>query len=55
MRVLSVDEARGSRSARTRSGARTTVEIELVDAGRSAATTLLVHAGVALARLEAAA
>ena len=53
MRVLRVDEARGLALCTDEAGARSSVEIALVDAAPG--DTLLVHAGTALTRLEAAA
>jgi hydrogenase maturation factor len=47
MRVLRVDEARGLALCEADDGARSSVEIGLVDPVRSGAT-LLVHAGTAL-------
>jgi hydrogenase maturation factor len=52
MRVLRVDEARGLALCADDDGARSSVEIALVDAAPG--DTLLVHAGTALTRLEAA-
>jgi hydrogenase maturation factor len=53
MRVLRVDEARALALCEDGDGARSSVEIALVDAG--VGDTLLVHAGTALMRLEATA
>ncbi len=53
MRVLRVDEARALALCEDGDGARSSVEIALVDAG--VGDTLLVHAGTALIRLEATA
>ena len=53
MRVVAVDEARGLALCEEAEGARSTVEIGLVDAAPG--DRLLVHAGTALVRLEAAA
>ena len=53
MRVLRVDEERGLALCADEAGARASVEIALVDAAPG--DTLLVHAGTALTRLEAAA
>lgn len=53
MRVLRVDAERGLALCQDDAGARSSVEIALVDAG--VGDTLLVHAGTALLRLEAAA
>jgi hydrogenase maturation factor len=50
MRVLAVDDARGLALCEAEAGARSTVEIGLVDA--SPGDRLLVHAGTALVRLE---
>jgi hydrogenase maturation factor len=52
MRVLRVDEARGLALCEDEAGERHSVEIALVDAAPGDA--LLVHAGTALATLEAA-
>ena len=54
MRVLASDEARGLALCEDEEGARSTVEIGLVDAV-APGDDVLVHAGTALARLEAAA
>ena len=53
MRVVAVDAARGLALCESEHGARSTVEIGLVDAAPG--DHLLVHAGTALVRLEAAA
>jgi hydrogenase maturation factor len=53
MRVLRVDQARGLALCADEAGARSSVEIALVDAAPG--DTVLVHAGTALTRLEAAA
>ena len=53
MRVLRVDEARALALCEDGDGARSSVEIALVEAG--VGDTLLVHAGTALMRLEATA
>jgi hydrogenase maturation factor len=53
MRVLLIDTERGLALCETDAGERSSVEILLVDAAPG--DTLLVHAGTALARLEAAA
>jgi hydrogenase maturation factor len=53
MRVLRVDEARALALCAAAGGERATVEIALVD-GVAPGDQLLVHAGTALARLEAA-
>ncbi len=53
MRVLRVDEARALALCEDGDGARSSVEIALVDA--AVGDTLLVHAGTALMRLEGAA
>jgi hydrogenase maturation factor len=53
MRVVSVDAARGLALCEDGDGARTSVEVALVDAAPG--DTLLVHAGTALTTLEAAA
>ena len=53
MRVVAVDEARALALCEEAAGARSTVEIGLVDAGPG--DRLLVHAGTALVRLEASA
>jgi hydrogenase expression/formation protein HypC len=53
MRVVAIDEARGLALCEGEAGARTTVEIALVEAAPGDA--LLVHAGTAIARLEEAA
>jgi hydrogenase maturation factor len=50
MRVLIVDTERGLALCEDEAGARSTVEIALVDA--AAGDTILVHAGTALLRLE---
>ncbi len=50
VRVLRIDEERGLALCADRDGARTTVEIALVEPVQ-AGDTLLVHAGVALAGL----
>jgi hydrogenase maturation factor len=52
MLVVTVDETRGLALCEDDEGARSTVEIALVDA--VAGDTLLVHAGTALTRLVAA-
>ncbi len=52
MRVVRVDEQRGLALCEDDAGARSSVEIALVDAAPG--DTLLVHAGTALTRLEAA-
>ena len=54
MRVLRIDEQRGLALCEDDSGAHSSVEIALV-AGVAVGDTLLVHAGTALTRLEAAA
>ena len=51
MRVVAVDAARGLALCEEEKGARSTVEIGLVDAAPG--DHLLVHAGTALVRLEA--
>ena len=51
MRVVAVDAARGLALCEAEEGARSTVEIGLVDAAPG--DHLLVHAGTALVRLEA--
>jgi hydrogenase maturation factor len=53
MRVVAVDESRGLALCEEAEGSRSTVEIGLVDAAPG--DRLLVHAGTALVRLEAAA
>jgi len=53
MRVLRLDEARALALCEDGDGARSSVEIALVDAG--VGDTLLVHAGTALLRMEATA
>jgi len=53
MRVVTVDAARGLALCEEEAGGRSTVEIGLVDA--MPGDQLLVHAGTALVRLEAAA
>ena len=53
MRVVTVDAARGLALCEEEEGARSNVEIGLVDAVPG--DHLLVHAGTALVRLEAAA
>lgn len=53
MRVVAIDAARGLALCEDDDGARSSVEIALVDA--AAGDTLLVHAGTALTRLEPAA
>ena len=53
MRVVAIDAARGLALCEEEAGARSTVEIGLVDA--MPGDQLLVHAGTALVRLEAAA
>jgi len=53
MRVLRVDTARALALCEDGDGARSSVEIALVEAG--VGDTLLVHAGTALIRLEATA
>ena len=53
MRVLRLDAGRGLALCEGEDGARSTVEIALVDAG--VGDTLLVHAGTALMRMEATA
>jgi hydrogenase expression/formation protein HypC len=53
MRVLRVDAARALALCEDGAGARSSVEIALVEAG--VGDTLLVHAGTALLRLEATA
>jgi len=53
MRVIAVDAARGLALCEEETGTRSTVEIGLVDA--VAGDLLLVHAGTALVRVEAAA
>jgi hydrogenase expression/formation protein HypC len=52
MRVVAVDEARGLALCAAADGARESVEIALVDAV-APGDGLLVHAGTALARLDA--
>jgi hydrogenase maturation factor len=52
MRVVRVDEARGLALCEDDAGAHASIEIALVDAAPG--DTLLVHAGTALTRLEAA-
>jgi hydrogenase maturation factor len=52
MRVLRVDEARGLALCEDDAGARSSIEIALVDAAPG--DRLLVHAGTALTRLQAA-
>jgi hydrogenase maturation factor len=52
MRVLRIDEARGLALCEADDGAHSSIEIALVDAAPG--DTLLVHAGTALTRLEAA-
>ncbi len=51
MRVVAVDAGRGLALCETAAGARSTVEIALVDAG--CGDEVLVHAGVALQRTGA--
>jgi hydrogenase assembly chaperone HypC/HupF len=51
-RVLAIDEARGLALCEAEDGARQSVEIALV-APLAVGETVLVHAGTALARLEA--
>jgi hydrogenase maturation factor len=53
MRVLRVDEGRGLALCRDDEGTRRTVEIELVGPVATG-DSVLVHAGVALTKLEAA-
>ena len=53
MRVVRVDDRRALALCEDEAGARSSVEIALVDAG--VGDTLLVHAGTALLRIEAAA
>jgi hydrogenase maturation factor len=50
MRVVRIDERRGLALCQDDAGARSSVEIALVDAAPG--DTLLVHAGTALTRLE---
>ena len=52
MRVVAVDDARGLALCEAAGGARESVEIALVDAV-APGDALLVHAGTALAKLEA--
>jgi hydrogenase maturation factor len=52
MRVVNVDDVRGLALCEDEDGARSSVEIALVDAAPG--DTLLVHAGTALTTLEAA-
>lgn len=52
MRVVDVDDVRGLALCEDEDGARSSVEIALVDAAPG--DTLLVHAGTALTTLEAA-
>jgi hydrogenase maturation factor len=52
MRVARVDAARGLALCEDETGARSSVEIALVD-GVAQGDTLLVHAGTALTRMEA--
>jgi hydrogenase assembly chaperone HypC/HupF len=52
VRVLRIDEDRGLALCADAEGAKSTVEIALVDPVQ-VGDTLLVHAGVALARLDA--
>jgi hydrogenase expression/formation protein HypC len=52
MRVLRVDEARGLALCEDDAGARSSIEIALVEAAPG--DRLLVHAGTALTRLQAA-
>ena len=52
MRVVRIDGGRGLALCEDAAGARSSVEIALVDAAPG--DTLLVHAGTALLRLEAA-
>ena len=52
MRVVDVDDVRGLALCEDEDGARSSVEIALVDAAPG--DTLLVHAGTALTMLEAA-
>ena len=54
MQVLRIDRVRGLALCEDAHGARTTVEIALIEAVQPN-DTLLVHAGTALARLEPAA
>jgi hydrogenase maturation factor len=54
MRVVRVDAARGLALCQAADGSRATVEVALVDRAEPD-DELLVHAGVAIARLEAAA
>jgi hydrogenase expression/formation protein HypC len=54
MRVLRLDDARGLALCEDGDGARSSVEIALID-GAAAGDTLLVHAGTALLRLTVAA
>jgi hydrogenase maturation factor len=54
MRVVRVDEGRGLALCEAADGARATVEVALVDRAERG-DELLVHAGVAIARLGAAA
>jgi hypothetical protein len=53
MRVVAIDEARGLALCEPDDGPRSTIEIGLVEAAPG--DRLLVHAGTALVRLEAAA
>jgi hydrogenase maturation factor len=53
MRVVRVDDGRGLALCQAPDGSRATVEIALVDRAEPD-DQLLVHAGVAIARLEAA-
>jgi hydrogenase maturation factor len=52
MRVLRLDDARGLALCEDGDGARSSVEIALVD-GAAVGDTLLVHAGTALLRIAA--
>jgi hydrogenase assembly chaperone HypC/HupF len=54
MRVVRTDEARALALCEDEAGARSSVEIALVD-GVAPGDTLLVHAGTALTRIEGAA
>jgi hydrogenase expression/formation protein HypC len=50
MKVVAIDQARGLALCEEEAGARSTVEVGLVDAAPG--DLLLVHAGTAIARLE---
>jgi hydrogenase expression/formation protein HypC len=54
MRVVALDGARGLALCEDGGGARSTVEVALID-GAEVGDTLLVHAGTALTRIEVAA